>query len=118
MQAPPHFQSEFSLQAVQALHSFCTRDPTIGSFSRPLGPGSLFSFISGQTNLATASHGLLPSSRRRFICVLISAGCDGGSKTQKPPPPQITPKVNYTITVSASAKNLPAQTISLTLTVD
>jgi 6-phosphogluconolactonase (cycloisomerase 2 family) len=51
-----------------------------------------------------------------------ASGCGGGSGSaevvQQPPATQVTPKGNYTITVSATANNLPAQSISLTLTVN
>ena len=52
-----------------------------------------------------------------------ASGCGGGStaNTIAPPPPappQITPKGSYQIIVSATANNLPTQTIALTLTVD
>lgn len=50
-----------------------------------------------------------------FVILLFASGCGGGSTT---PAPLVTPKGNYTITVSATANNLPAQTISLTLTVN
>jgi hypothetical protein len=52
-----------------------------------------------------------------FVILLFASGCGGGSTTTTPPP-LVTPKGNYTITVSAAASNLPAQTISLTLTVN
>jgi len=52
-----------------------------------------------------------------FVILLFASGC-GGSSTTTTPPPLVTPKGNYTITVSAAASNLPAQTISLTLTVN
>ncbi|HXA00004.1 MAG TPA: SBBP repeat-containing protein [Candidatus Dormibacteraeota bacterium] len=48
---------------------------------------------------------------------LFASGCGGGS-TSITPPPQITPKGSYTITVNATANNLPTQSISLTLTVN
>jgi 6-phosphogluconolactonase (cycloisomerase 2 family) len=49
-----------------------------------------------------------------------ASGCGGASSEvrQVPPPPQVTPKGTYTITVSASANSLPTQTIALTLTVN
>jgi 6-phosphogluconolactonase (cycloisomerase 2 family) len=47
------------------------------------------------------------------------SGCGGASNVITPPPQQIaTPKGTYTITVSATANNLPSQTVSLTLTVN
>src|SRR5216117_3137405 len=52
-----------------------------------------------------------------FVILLFVSGCGGGSTTTTPPP-LVTPKGNYTITVSAAARNLPAQTVSLTLTVN
>ena len=71
-------------------------------------------------------------ARRFAICaslafVLFAAcisGCGGGSAQEvqqppsPPPPVLITPKGNYTIVVTATANNLPAQTISLSLTVN
>jgi 6-phosphogluconolactonase (cycloisomerase 2 family) len=56
------------------------------------------------------------------VLVAFSAsGCGGGGSTealQQPPAAQVTPKGSYTITVSASANNLPTQSISLTLNVN
>ena len=61
-----------------------------------------------------------------FVLVIAEAsGCGGGSTATTvitppppPPPPQITPKGNYQIIVSATANNVPAQSITLTLTVN
>ncbi len=57
-----------------------------------------------------------------FICVceVGLAGCGGGYSSPAPPPPAplVTPKGNYVITVSATAGNLPPQSISLSLTVN
>lgn len=69
---------------------------------------------------------LQPARRFVFCAALILAvlavgisGCGGASDFITPPPPQVvTPKGSYTITVTATANNLPAQTISLTLTVN
>jgi len=76
----------------------------------------LFFWMSKTRNRVARASAYIAASA--LFVVLVSAGCGGGSTTQKPPPPQITPKGNYTITVSATANNLPAQTISLTLTVN
>jgi len=50
------------------------------------------------------------------------SGCGGGSAQETlqpaPPPALVTPKGNYTIIVTATANNLPSQTISLSLTVN
>jgi len=50
------------------------------------------------------------------------SGCGGGSTATTvvtpPPPPQVTPKGNYQIIVTATASNVPAQSITLTLTVN
>jgi hypothetical protein len=48
--------------------------------------------------------------------LLVASGCGGGSTTS--PQQQVTPKGTYTLTVTATANNLPAQTMSLTLTVN
>ena len=73
----------------------------------------------------------LQLGRRFAICVSLAlaifvagiSGCGGGSTTaavQPPPPPPalVTPKGNYTIVLTATANNLPPQTISLSLTVN
>jgi hypothetical protein len=52
------------------------------------------------------------------------SGCGGASTASTvvtsppPPPPQVTPKGNYQIIVTATANNVPAQSITLTLTVN
>jgi 6-phosphogluconolactonase (cycloisomerase 2 family) len=54
--------------------------------------------------------------------VFSAAACGGGGGstevTQPPTAAQVTPKGSYTITVSASANNLPTQSISLSLSVN
>jgi len=70
-----------------------------------------------------------PQRRMLFATALLAvfvafsaSGCGGGGTSEVTQQPvqvaQATPKGNYTITVSASANNLPTQSISLTLTVN
>jgi hypothetical protein len=66
----------------------------------------------GQSALRKLSTSAAASA---FVILLFASGCGGGSTTTSQ---LITPKGNYTITVSGTANNLPTQSISLTLTVN
>jgi len=72
-----------------------------------------------------AQKAVTSRSKVVFVLVLVGifaggiAGCGGASNVMSPPPQQVvTPKGNYVVTVTATAGTLPAQTISLTLTVN
>ncbi len=79
------------------------------------------------TWLRTTNAQQAATSRSKAISALLLvgifaggiAGCGGASNVITPPPQQlVTPKGNYVVTVTATAGTLPAQTISLTLTVN
>jgi len=55
-----------------------------------------------------------------FAATISGRGGGSAQETQQPPPPPalVTPKGNYTIMVTTTANNLPAQAISLSLTVN
>ncbi len=117
--------------------SFAVKVTTTGATSAmaPFGHTSPPWWIPSATSLACLLALLLLFSIRRgpmilrarpiyallFMCMFVVgfAGCGGGYSTPPPPPSHIvTPKGSYAITVSASAGNLPPQTITLTLIVN
>ncbi len=91
----------------------------------PFAPAVLFFFL-----WVTRRHALLRVRRAAVFATFIlifalggASGCGGGNTANTiapppPPPPQVTPKGTYQIIVSATANNLPTQTITLTLTVN
>ncbi len=91
-----------------------------------LGIGFLFWWLVLNTKRKMQWQGMRGFARAGLAGVLLALacwgghGCGGGSTTATPvtqPPPATTPPGTSTITVTATAANLPSQTILLTLTV-